>query len=188
MTVTAEEIYARAVEKHGADSVGVEQLGDAYQEILQKAGKRRENESYYTPGPVASFMTRFALTQAIEHLGPAPVQVLRIVVIDPACGAGVFLVEAARRLAHAYASRLAGAEPAGDLMHAVLPNIILNCVYGIDIDAVAVDLARLALSLETARTVTPEMLARHVIVGNTLAGASPPALDDRIGPQPEMAP
>src|SRR5262249_51913026 len=77
-----------------------------------------------------------------------------------------------------------GAEELGAVYQDMLQDdhrarVILTCIFGIDIDPVAVDLAKLALSLETAGAITPSMLDRHIICGNTLAGVTPPAMDDR---------
>lgn len=179
--ITADIVYQRAVAEH--ETVGAEELGNVYQEMLQRneRGKRKAQGSYYTPQEVAKWMSNFALQLGLNEVGPEPEQVMRINAIDPCCGAGVFLVMGARTLAYAYASRLVGGEPSGDLMLAVIPRVILECVFGMDIDPVAVDLAKLALSLETAGALTPAMLHRHVICGNPLEGASPPALDDRTG-------
>jgi hypothetical protein len=61
----------------------------------------------------------------------------------------------------------------------VLPQIILTCVYGMDRDPLAVDLARLALSLETDGQVPPQALARNIVCGDHLRGDQPPAKQDR---------
>jgi type I restriction-modification system DNA methylase subunit len=179
--ITAELVHRCAEARY--DQVGPEELGSVYEEMLQDSAgdQRRSQGSYYTPGPVAAFMTKFAIDLGIGQLGPHPHEVLRILACDPSCGAGVFMVAAARVLAHAYASRLIGGnEPSGDLTLAVMPHVILCCVFGVDKDPVAVDLAKLALSLETADTLTPAMLDRHIICGNTLDGDEPPAMTDRL--------
>lgn len=63
----------------------------------------------------------------------------------------------------------------------MLPRVVLECVYGVDNDPIAVDLARLAVSLETAGALTPAMLERHIVCDNVLEGPDhiPPALADR---------
>ena len=174
--ITADVVYQRAVAEYGEDNVGAEQLGIVYQQMMS-AETRVKRAAYYTPEQVAESMARFVFQElALDKVGPAPEQVMRICAIDPACGAGIFLVHAARQLSIAYATRLlAGAEPSGDLVFAVMPRVILNCVFGVDLDPVAVDLARLAVSLETAGTLTPAMLEGHIIVGNVLEGDLPPA-------------
>lgn len=177
--ITADIVYQRA--RCDSDTVGAEELGRVYQQMMDEA-TRKKRAAYYTPEPLAQFLTRFATQLGLDQLGPEPEQVMRIVAIDPACGAGIMLVHAARLLSHAYASRLIGGhEPSGDLILAVMPRVILECVFGVDNDPIAVDLARLALSLETVGALTPDMLARHIICDSVLEGPDhlPPALLDR---------
>lgn len=178
--ITADVVYQRAMCEY--ETVGAEELGAVYQQMMNP-GERKDRAAYYTPDPVARFTARFSLDLATDRqIGPEPEQVMRIVALDPACGAGILLVHAARHLAHAYASRLIGGrEPSGDLMLAVLPRVILECVFGVDSDPVAVDLTRIALSLETAGALTPAMLDRHIVCDNVFEGPDhiPPALADR---------
>lgn len=177
--ITAEIVYQRAVAQY--ENVGAEELGIVYQEMLQEGqrSKRKDQGSYYTPDPLAAWTAKAALGQAIAQVGPEPEQVMRVIALDPSCGAGIFLVHAARQLSIAYAARLSGGEPSGDLVLAVMPRVVLNCVFGVDIDPVAADLAKLSLSLETAGAITPVMLDRHIICGNVLDGDSPPAMEER---------
>lgn len=179
--ITADDVYAEAVSRYGEDKVGAQELGDTY-ESMQAMAKRMKRGVFYTPQPVAAFTTRFALESAIGQVGPEPGQLLSLTVCDPSCGCGIFLVEAARQLSYAYAQRLVGGEPSGDLMLAVMPRVVLECVFGVDIDLVSAELAKRALSIETVGSLTPAMLDRHIIAGNTLDGDSPPAMDDKTGP------
>ncbi|MEN3308839.1 MAG: hypothetical protein V7603_5041 [Micromonosporaceae bacterium] len=177
--ITADIVYQRALCDY--ETVGAEELGTVYQQMMGQA-TRKDQAAYYTPEPLARFLTRFATQLGLDQLGPEPEQVMRIVAIDPACGAGIMLVHAARLLSHAYAARLIGGrEPSGDLILAVMPRVILECVFGVDNDPIAVDLARLALSLETVGALAPDMLARHVVCDSVLDGPDhlPPALRDR---------
>jgi type I restriction-modification system DNA methylase subunit len=177
--ITADLIYQQALCEY--ETVGAEELGRVYQQMIDEA-TRKKHSIYYTPEPVAHFLTKFATQLGLHQIGPEPEEVMRIVALDPTCGAGIMLVHAARLLSHAYASRLiADPEPSGDLILAVMPRVILECVYGVDNDPIAVDLARLALSLETVGALTPDMLARHIVCDSVLQGPDhlPPALRDR---------
>jgi hypothetical protein len=177
--ITADDVYARAVVDHGEDRVGAYELAFTY-EAMQSMDGRKRNGVFYTPAEVASAMSRFSLDWGLGQAGGEPGDVLRIIALDPACGCGQFLVEAARHLSIEYARRLVGADPTGDLVLAVMPRIILECVFGMDIDPVAVELARRALCLETAGALTPVTLDRHVVAKDALAGPDgPPAFEDR---------
>jgi len=94
--ITAEQVLTAARARHA--HVGAAELAEVY-ESMQAAPARRRAGVYYTPQPVAEFVSTFALRQGLAQVGPDPEQVLRIVACDPACGCGVFLVEAARLLA-----------------------------------------------------------------------------------------
>ena len=66
------------------------------------------------------------------------------------------------------------------LISACLPWVIQECVFGVDIDPVSAELARIVLSDLTCGALSPDDLARNVIAGDTLAGDEPPALTERM--------
>lgn len=141
--------------------------------VRQKGATTRDTQgSWYTPQPVARDMTRMALRLALAQMPfDDPDQVLRLRAVDPACGAGVFLVEGARMIAAEYARRLAGTpEPPPHLMRKVMPEVIYRCVYGMDIDPVAVDLARMSLWLEVEGRPPWSWLDENVALVDPLAG------------------
>jgi N-6 DNA Methylase len=153
---------------------------------IQGAERRLASGVYYTPPELAEPIVRFALDPLIERYSRPedPANLLRIQAIDPACGTGVFLVAAARRLAAGYAALLAGgAEPPPAAVRFALPVVLQECIFGVDIDPVAVTLAKVALWLEVAaaRTHPLSFMDANVICGNPLAGDLPEALGDRAG-------
>jgi hypothetical protein len=179
--IGADQVLAEAKVRH--EQVGAYELSTTY-ESMQAMGQRKKDGVWYTPEVLAGVVTRLALNLGLDQVGPEPEHVLRIVACDPACGCGVFLVEAAWLLSHAYAERLIGREPAPELVAAVMPRVILECVFGLDIDPVAIDLARIALSIATGGVLPPEALVRHVVCGDPLQGDEPPAMTDRVGETP----
>lgn len=179
--IAAADVLTEARRRYG-DDLDAEKLGVTYEAMLTEQ-QRLAGGVYYTPDPVALFMARFSLDIALQRIG-TPGDLLRLVdVIDPACGAGVFLEHGARQLAVAYAQRLEGHEAAPDpvMVDAALREVIPACIFGIDIDPVAVDLARISLSLLTGGLITPEDLTENIICGNPLDGpdVEPPALRRR---------
>jgi hypothetical protein len=160
----------------------VDDLG-TMREKLASVDQRAGTGLFYTPVPVATFMSRFSLDVALKQVVEPgdPGSVLRALALDPACGAGVLLVEAARHIAARYAAELLGGEPAEAMIRLVLPEVMAECVFGLDIDPVAIDLAKSALWLETLGTRPITFLDRNVIVGNPLASpdAMPPKLEER---------
>lgn len=165
---------------------GVAELGAAREQLLA-AEDRDATGAWYTPPPAADFVTLAALGMTTPPtLADAPAAALAPSVIDPACGAGVFLLAAARELAWRYAAVLTGSQdPPAHVTAIVLPLVMRECVYGIDIDPVAVDLARSACWLETGGMAPSGWMDDNIVVGDPLAGDLPPRLAERLaGPGP----
>lgn len=157
---------------------GVAELG-AMRERLLADDERVSTGVWYTPQELAESIVRLTLDGGV--VCSAPAGALRVMVLDPACGAGVFLLAAARRIATVYARLAAGNnEPAAWAVQAALPLVAEQCVFGVDTDPVAVDLARAALWLEIGGTRPITWLDDNIIVGDTLAGDCPKPLEDRM--------
>ena len=153
----------------------IAEIGDVHQLLL--GGKRGEQGSYFTPAPLAEFTTRASIDVPLAR-GTHPLSVLAM---DPSCGAGVFLVMAARRLARALlAVDFDVTDPQPWMVRNVLPLIAVECVFGVDIDPIAVDLAKSALWLEAGGIPPITFMDRNVICGDTLSGAEPPKLRERL--------
>ena len=103
-------------------------------------------------------------------------RVLNLSVLDPAMGSGHFLIRACQHLAeeiatHPYAGDvdLADDEPALTFWKR---RVVERCIYGVDMNPMAVELAKLALWLETVSTDQPlSFLDHHLRHGNSLFGA-----------------
>lgn len=152
-------------------------------------GTRDTQGSWYTPPEVAEAMCRLSIGPQLDQLGqhPDPGNLLQVLAIDPACGAGVFLLEAARLIAGRLAARVSGEEPAPTAhIRAAMPVVMRECIFGIDIDPVAVDIAKTALWLEIDGREPYGFMDRNVIVGNPLDLDQPPAFTERRG-EPETA-
>jgi hypothetical protein len=126
--------------------------------ILQPTDERRRTGSHYTPRSLTDPIVQHALEPAFERLGPdaTPDQVLELKVCDPAMGSGAFLVEACRaigeRLVKAWdrwqETRPAIPDDEDEELHA-RRLVAQRCLYGVDKNPRAVDLARLSLWLAT---------------------------------------
>ena len=175
-----------------------EELGGVYEGLLEQqpqmvadatlprfelvgSGERKLTGSYYTPTSLVQELIKSALEPVIAGRlkGKRTVEarweaLLNITVCDPACGSGHFLLAAARRLAGELARVEAGdAEPSPPELRSALREVIANCIYGVDLNPLAVDLCRLALWMEghdPARPLT--FLDSHIKVGNSLIGAT----------------
>jgi hypothetical protein len=126
--------------------------------ILQPTDERRRTGSHYTPRSLTEPIVRHALEPAFERLGPGatPEQILDLKVCDPAMGSGAFLVEACRALAAKLVeawSRYPKKKPViprdeDDELHA-RRLVAQRCLYGVDKNPLATDLAKLSLWLAT---------------------------------------
>ncbi len=110
---------------------------------------------------------------------------LALKVCDPACGSGHFLVGAAHRLArHLARIRALGhgeSEPSPLLYQSALRDVIGHCLYGVDINPMAVELCKVTLWLEAMEPGKAlSFLDHHIQCGNSLLGATPRALDEGI--------
>ena len=125
--------------------------------VLQPTDERRRSGSHYTPRSLTEPIVSEALRPILERLGPAarPEEVLDLKILDPATGSGAFLVEACRQLAtrlveawsiHGGPSDMPVDED--ELVHA-RRLVAQRCLYGVDRNPMAVDLARLSLWLAT---------------------------------------
>jgi hypothetical protein len=148
--------------------------------ILQPTGERRRTGSHYTPRSLTAPIVKFALEPAFDRLGDAatPEEVLELNVCDPAMGSGAFLVEACRaigeRLVKAWA-RWPEGRPVipvdeDEELHA-RRLVAQRCLYGVDKNPRAVDLARLSLWLATlARDHEFTFLDHALKCGDSLVG------------------
>jgi hypothetical protein len=170
--------------------LGVEQLGAVYERVLDyepvRAGRalilqptsadRKTSGSFYTPRAMTDFLVRRTLGPLLE--GRSADAILSLRVLDPAMGSGAFLVAACRYLAERVEqARLAdGTWMSGEVTEAdraeLARSVAERCLYGIDRNATAVQLARLSLWLTTLSVGRPlTFLDHHLVVGNSLVGA-----------------
>lgn len=181
-------------------NMGSEELGSVYESLLElvpevdlsarqfgfvgltsvgstQGNARKTSGSYYTPDSLVQEMIKSALEPVItERLANHPANpinaLLSIKVIDPACGSGHFLLAAARRLAEQLAALRAtdGAVKPEDYRHA-LREVVSHCIFGVDRNPMAVELARMALWLEGyEQGVALSFLDHHLQCGDALIG------------------
>lgn len=184
---------SKRASEHPYANLDVRGLGDAYETILEyrstqqhrlKGGGlsgqgrlRKLTGRYYTPRRIVAYVARRALGRLVKGLSSR--QIMRIRVLDPAMGSGHFLLGAADFLAKAY-GRARWRE--GKAEHAYrIPDrdlrlykrlVIEKCLYGVDTDPLAVELARHSLWLEAG--CSPKALhglGSHLRCGNSLLGA-----------------
>lgn len=179
----------RGRERVSYADLDVEQLGAVYENVLEfeparSAGvltltrtshERKATGSFYTPRAMTDFLVRRALSPLVA--GKSADEILQLRVVDPAMGSGAFLVSACRYLASAIERALVergewrGDEPAAE--RANLRRLVAQrCLFGVDLNPRAVQLARLSLWLCTLSSDRPlTFLDHHLATGNSLLGA-----------------
>lgn len=161
--------------------LGVEQLGAVYERVLDgparaQAGARRSTGTFYTPRSITEYLVRRTLAPLVR--GRSSDAILALRVLDPAMGSGAFLVASCRFLAAALEEALVaeGAVSQADVTAtdraAFRRTVAARCLYGVDLNPTAVQLARLSLWLCTLAADRPlTFLDHHLRAGNSLAGA-----------------
>ena len=97
---------------------------------------------------------------------------LSLKICDPACGSGHFLLAAARRIGKELARiRTGEAQPGPEPLRVAIRDVIQHCIYGVDLNPLAVDLCKVALWLEgLCRGVSLNFLDHRIKCGNSLVG------------------
>jgi hypothetical protein len=153
--------------------------------VLQPSEERRRSGSHYTPRSLTEPIVRTALEPILERIRgengdpPTPEAILDLKVCDPAMGSGAFLVEACRQLGDAlidaWHSHDATLSIPGDEDEVVLARRLVaqRCLYGVDRNPVAVDLAKMSLWLVTLAREHALTFVDHALRhGDSLVGLS----------------
>jgi hypothetical protein len=132
-------------EQFSFEHLPVEIISHLYQRFVQGG-----HGTVYTPPFLAALL--------LDHAMPYDKLAGDERVLDPACGSGVFLVGAFRRLINLWRSRNGWQRPDVDTLKA-----ILRCsIYGIELDADAIDLTAFSLSLAVCDALQPEVIWRDL--------------------------
>ena len=141
---------------------------------------RKASGTFYTPVGITNYLVRQTLDPLL--VGAGPDDILRLRVLDPAMGSGAFLVAACRHLAGAYEAALVRdrglfpSEITDDDRAGYRRLVAQHCLYGVDVNPMAVQVARLSVWLSTLAQDRPlSFLDHRLVTGNSLVGAS---LDD----------
>ncbi|MEV5748356.1 DNA methyltransferase [Actinoallomurus sp. NPDC052308] len=196
------DLKARRIRPVDFRHLGAEELGSVYEWLLEYVPKhdaaqrtfallelsgndRKKTGSYYTPTSLVDCLLDTTLDPVIDDAVKSArtkeeqeKALLALTICDPACGSGHFLVAAARRIAKRLASVRTGDPEPGieDVRHA-LREVVSQCIYGVDLNPMAIELAKVSLWLETVEPGKPlGFLDAHLKVGNALLGTTPKLL------------
>lgn len=153
----------------------VEKIGIHYQFSFVAGDDRSSSGSHYTPEELVKPLIKHSLDYIIADKlkEPNPEEaLLSITVCDVACGSGHILLSAARKIATELASIREGAEqPSPSYYRAAIRDVIRNCIYGVDLNPLAVELCKVALWLEAHNPNEPlNFLDHHIKNGNAIVG------------------
>jgi len=182
--------------------MGPEELGSVYESLLElvpvvaeggrsfsfatgaeaRGNARKTTGSYYTPDSLVQVLLDSALepvvaTTIAENPGRTVEALLTLSIVDPACGSGHFLLSAARRLAAHVARIEANGTPSAEQYRHALRQVVGRCIFGVDLNPMAVELCKVSLWMEAVEPGRPlSFLDSHVQHGNALLGATPELL------------
>ncbi|WP_336021825.1 Eco57I restriction-modification methylase domain-containing protein [Halobellus salinisoli] len=184
------QVWKPATEVSVADAVETVDEGGLY--VVNDEGERKATGSYYTPdyvvtyiveetvGPLVEEIREDLIEQGFEpgtqeYIGPFFRRVTDLRILDPAMGSGHFLTKATGYLSEQVMSEVREAESefgvAFDERH-VRREITKECIYGVDLNGMAVELAKLSMWLETLAADRPlAFLDHHFKQGNSLVGS-----------------
>jgi hypothetical protein len=176
-------------------ALDVEELGSVYESLLdftpqfrQQQGvyefllvigsDRKTTGSYYTPPELVAQLIKSALEPVIaeklreSEKGKLGEALLSLKVCDPACGSGHFLLAAARRIGKELAIiRTGEPQPAPEALRQAIRDVVQHCIYGVDLNPLAVDLCKVALWIEGFCKGLPlNFLDHRIKCGNSLVG------------------
>ena len=179
-------------------NLGPDELGGVYEGLLElhpsidldassfaletvAGSERKSTGSYYTPETLIANLLDSALEPLLNVAAKAPTpeaSILALRVLDPAVGSGHFLTAAGRRIARRLASvRTGDPEPAPEAIRHALRDVVGRCLYGIDSNPMALELAKINLwleAIEPGRALT--FLDHHLACGDALLGTTPDML------------
>jgi hypothetical protein len=155
--------------------------------MVKETPSRRNSGTHYTPRSLAEEVVLHALQPLCYEPGPYQTadeskwklkssdDILSLKVADIACGSGAFLVSAGRYLADRVVESWMDEDPANaqrrDLHLRAIREVVANCLYGADINDMAVEMCKLSLWLVSLDRDLPfSFVDDKIFLGNSLLG------------------
>ena len=139
--------------------------------------QRRITGSYYTPDTLVQLLLDQTLDPVIQRTVAGtpndPEILLKLKVLDPACGSGHFLLGAARRIARKLADLRHSGSPSMQQYRHALRDVALHCIHGVDRNPMAIELCKAAIWIETVEPGKPlTFIDSKIRCGDALVGVS----------------
>lgn len=154
-----------------ASTLAARRLAESARLFLKRTEARRRSGSHYTSRELAERVVEATLAPLFREMGESatPERILSLRVCDPAMGSGAFLLAGcrvlAKRLVEAWQKHGAPAEISADrsLRAHAKRRVVERCLYGVDKDPIAVELAKLSLWLVSRTEDTPFDFIDHAL-------------------------
>jgi type I restriction-modification system DNA methylase subunit len=169
-SVLSVEILGSAYEQFLGKTISLSKSGRA--EIEEKPEVRKAGGVYYTPQYIVDYIVKNTIGKLTNKKTPKEIEKLKIV--DPACGSGSFLLGAYQYLLDYHKDYYLQQEssstlskkgkkddvltPRGELTTAEKKRILINNIYGVDLDSNAVEVTKLSLLLKCMEGETQETI------------------------------
>lgn len=191
------QIWEPATEVTVSDVVEKVPEGGLY--VVNDKGERKATGAYYTPDYVVTYIVEETVGPLVdeirddlieqgfepgthEYLGPFLQRITGLRILDPAMGSGHFLTKATGYLSERVMAEVRDVEEEMgvdfDEQH-VRREIAKECIYGVDLNGMAVELAKLSMWLETLAADRPlAFLDHHFKEGNSLVGSNIESIEE----------
>jgi len=187
------ELLQKILEELASQTISLEQLGQIYEQSLgkkftlsamdtvvwEKSTARKVGGVYYTPSYIVAYLVKKTLGPLLE--GKNLIEIADLKVLDPACGAGSFLLGAYQYLLEWYqqyyfakgATKLASArnpllvQAANDEWQLALrkrQEILLHHIYGVDLDRQAIEVTKFSLFLKVLEEANAEISHKDALL------------------------
>ncbi|MDL0137062.1 Eco57I restriction-modification methylase domain-containing protein [Halobacterium salinarum] len=181
------QVWKPATEVSVADAVETVEAGELY--VVNDDGERKATGAYYTPDYVVSYIVEETVDPLLDDIkadlaadGLEPSEpeyfrrfwqsVLDLKVLDPAMGSAHFLTSATGYLTEQVMEVVREQEIQGYDEQHLRREIAKECIYGVDVNGMAVELGKLSMWLETLAADQPlAFLDHHLKAGNSLVGS-----------------
>lgn len=138
--------------EYSFEHIPVELISNFYEEFIPKTGKNNKKDSgaVYTP----SFLVNLLIDESI------PLNELNenVKLIDPACGSGVFLVTAYKRLVQRWRIKNISENKLANTDPEILKNILARNIFGVDVNPTSINLSMFSLQLALCSMLTPKQI------------------------------
>lgn len=144
-------------------------------ELKEKSRKKRKEQGiYYTPKFIVDYIVKSTLGEKLKEIKTVD-ELKKLKILDPACGSGSFITNALGAMNEKYKEF----NSPGD--QTTKTTILLENIYGVDLDAQAIELARLNLLLATLDTKAKLPTPEHIKNGNSLISGTEAELKKYFG-------